>query len=201
MAWLRRNSFQILIIVSILIILAIGVLIFYYNFHNQKFPKNLSDWAYFSSYAGLIVSICNILILGAISTSFNGQNIKLQKPCIIFKISLEEAEKAYYIIKNVGKGAALNIIVKHKNNKGNEKWDSSTICYSLGQNDELKLLWKKGGDEWIAVYDDILGNHYDSNIKGDTMTFNVLNDKLNKMHRSQKSKALWNTQKDEYTEQ
>jgi uncharacterized protein with PQ loop repeat len=197
MRWLKQHKFQIQIIGSIAVIFVLGMLAFYLQFHKQKISDKQSDWASFASYVGLIVSICNLVILGIISVSFSLQNIKLQKPCIIFEISLEEKEKAYYVIKNVGRGAALNILVKYKNDKKNEAWDLSVICYSLGPNDKFKLFWKMGGDEWIAIYDDILGNHYASNIKNDTMTFDELDNESNKKHRAQDSKALWNVQKEE----
>lgn len=183
----------ILIIICILLLIISG-LTYYANFKNASISNETSDWGSFSDYIAPFISLANLILIGFITVFINKTNLLVERPTIIFKI---DDKRESYFIENIGKGAALNIIIKHKNNRNNTDWDSKVLCYSIGQNDKLKIFWKKSSDEWIAYYDDIFDNHYYTDIKDDYLKLGKITAKEYNALKEEHKEVIWNvTMKD-----
>jgi len=164
-------------------------LVFIFNFRYSFISNETSDWGSFSDYLNPFVSLANLILIAFITYFVNKTNLLVEKPTIVFAWDNDNKK---YRIKNIGKGAALNIVLKHKEKRDSEGWDSNVLCYSLGQNDEILIKWSKGEDEWIAYYDDIFDNHYFSNIRDDYVKIGKINNKEYKILKQEEKERIYN---------
>jgi hypothetical protein len=87
-------------------------------------------------------------------------------PILIFKVN---ADKNIWVIQNVGKGVALNILVSYSQKQDN--WEKPTKIYSLTENSEIELSWFEGSLQCSAMYFDYLGNSFSSICQNDDTQF------------------------------
>jgi len=90
----------------------------------------------------------------------------MEKPILAFIYK----ESSKYKVKNVGKGAAINILILHSVVRTQADWTTVTKCYSLGNNDEIELNWASGPDELVAIYFDVFNNIHISEMKDDQLS-------------------------------
>lgn len=81
-------------------------------------------------------------------------------------------EKRYWLLRNVGNGPALNIVVAIKEKHGDESWQKRTRIPPIGRDGEFRLTWL--GDSDVAVmaasYEDFLAADTASGSRGYTVS-------------------------------
>lgn len=184
-------------IISLIIIFAI--IPFSTIFFKQPFSTKLSDWADAATWFSLFVTIITTVFLGYISWSIHenekkrDQDMKLlltsiEKPILTFfsTPATDSSNIDQWWIKNVGKGAALNLSVAHFLSK-EQKWNDVIVdCYSLGGDGstiQLKWLHKTQVNKLLVFYNDTLTEavhisicHSDKTIIGALNNFTDLTD-------------------------
>lgn len=127
-------------------------------------------WAQFSDFLNVFVSIANLLLVTALTYSIyiyqREDESNKSIPMLIFMI---EPETGMCLIKNIGKGPALNVQVSYK--KPNNDWEKPTKIYSFPEGSGLKLDWFDLTGEYIAVYSDYLENDFTSICKDEDTRF------------------------------
>lgn len=147
---------------------------FFLYFRNDVALDKSSGWADLATYMSVFVSLANLavfIILTEKLHSYNQQRddflSKADKPIIIFKL---EKENTNYLAENVGRGAALNIIIKGDLDIPNKCWNEAYHYYSFSANMEKKVCVKKN-NALLALYEDIYGNKYVSYMDEDKLRY------------------------------
>ncbi len=169
------------IIIAISAVLLLGLILYFYNFHDSL-SKNPSDWSYFASFQGIFISIASLILLGYISyMSFKltDSYYKQQNRPIIeishgqYKVNENvNLESCWYLI-NCSKSVARNVIIRFKMNRKEDysKWVS---CYAITDNISQPLIWIHYADVINVCYTDSLyENFYEfeyKDIRGTTKT-------------------------------
>lgn len=174
---MKRSLFLILIVASVLIIIG-PVLFFVFKLGSTNVSRNLSEWSNFSNYWSAFINLANLIVISVLSylifrfdqnrhrESEKRENI-LDRPLLAF---IKNTHGIYYV-KNVGKGAAINIILKSNYVEQSQKWEHVNVLYSLKEGDSLILEWIPQSSMFIAKYQDVFDNSFYSYMKDDTMTF------------------------------
>jgi uncharacterized membrane protein len=90
----------------------------------------------------------------------------LETPIIVFQVHAEPIIQYghavnyhfYWIIKNAGKGPALNVLVKAE---GCDGWENKAVkCYTILSRDTLRIPWIPSAYRIQARYNDIFNNVY-----------------------------------------
>lgn len=158
--WLIRAS-------KIFTLICLGIYI--WHFRNMKWSYETQDWGAFGEYLNFIVTVVNTAILGYLSflvietqrkrDAFETKFIEAaEKPTLIFSFDRASGKWSAY---NVGKGAALNVVIAEGDN--NEEWDhsrrtNSRKCYSLAPEEEFTIEWFKEAGRILGIYSDTLSN-------------------------------------------
>ncbi len=162
------------------IILIIGPVVFYILLQgSSNISRNLSEWADFSNYWSPFISLSSLIILSYLSyivfkfdqNRHRESEIKesiLDRPILAF---IKNRTTNLYYIKNVGKGAAINISLKANLIREKELWQHEAQMYSLKEGDAYSLEWIDVSTMFIAWYQDVFGNAFYSYMEYDYMTF------------------------------
>lgn len=181
------------IIAVIFLVIVICPLILYWIFYGKLTLRNIpfSSWRDFSDYFSLYVSIINVgatIILTYLiitQTKKNHQEIltfqkQAELPVLIF--FMDESSRPNYLIKNIGKGAAMNVslFIRSSSNSQNE-WDLMMPFYSLGSND-FKKSDKTNSCNLLALkYFSVYGDEFYSFMKEETMFHSLNQDEQGKI--------------------
>jgi hypothetical protein len=147
-----------------IILFALGIYLL--RFGKLKISDRPKDWADFSNYINPFFALSGLPILAALSYMVyragirkDEQELKYreisERPIIIFRV---EPGKGRWRIMNLGKGAAMNIIVAYSND--GESWLYPVKCYSLEPNGFLTITWHSPVYAWRAVYNDVFEDNY-----------------------------------------
>lgn len=131
--------------------------------------------------------IINVLTIFFLSYYAYKSNLLIEKPTLVFVLN---EDYGFYKVKNIGKGAALNIIVKYKSSYDSQ-WSQGIKLYSLGNNDEISLDMLDSVHELKVYYDDILGNHHYTTMKDDFLKYGTISDKKYKILISGNMYRVW----------
>src|SRR6266700_817573 len=172
----KRKSFLILLFFPPLLLIGTPMALYFLKFHTFKLSSNPSDWANLGSYFAAFVGLANVYVFTYLTISLYNYNDRrqieeltrqniLDRPIIVFTMYHDDG---YYDMKNIGKGSALNLIIKY-GIEGNS-WKDSRIAYSLKDGDELSLKFTWRTNAILCEYDDIFSNKFISIIEDDKMS-------------------------------
>lgn len=176
-------SNKVLLIVTAIVcglILFIGLGVYLWKFSGAQLSNDPVKWGVYGDYASWIFTAINTLFLSLLSfvlyrsqeqrEKFEANYLEAdQKPIVIFYVDL--ASRTWHI-RNIGKGAALNIIVAD-NLGGVGKWENIYKCYSLGPGEKYPIIWKQNFAQLLAIYNDIFSDKIFTSIcLGDETTIN-----------------------------
>lgn len=207
-------------LLSVIIIVAIisAAIPFFTIFSKQSFSAKLSDWADAASWFSLFVTIITTVFLGYISWNIHENEKRrdndmkslltsIEKPILTFfsTPANDNSNIDLWWIKNVGKGAALNLSVTHFPSNG-EKWNNVlTDCYSLGGDGstiQLKWLNKTQVNKLLVFYNDTLTDrvhisicHKDRTTVSSLDGFSDLKDNSNLILSKDELILLYNTER------
>ena len=167
---MNRIRFSIWAIIAITFVIAIIIpFSLYFSFFNGKLSSKTIEWSNFATFWSAFISIGNIAAVIYLARYF--QKYELERNIIIERpiISIHLKQNSYEIA-NVGKGAALNIIIycaggsDYSINKFTEK----RTCYSLKVHDAFTKEWLNG-ELIIVEYNDIFNEKYYSMMRNDVL--------------------------------
>jgi hypothetical protein len=149
--WLLRLS---------LAVITIGLGVYIFQFQDMKWSNETQDWGAFGEYLNFIITVVNTAILGYLSflvvetqqkrDSFETSYIEAEeKPILIFAV---DAVLNQWYVYNVGKGAALNVVVSRRTFGGD--WIDSRKCYSLAPEEKFVINWFREAYSISGVYSD-----------------------------------------------
>ena len=162
------------------LILIVGPIIAYIFFlGSTSISKNLSEWANFSNYWSPFISLSSLIILAYLSyvvfkfdqnrhIESEKREVILDRPMLAF---IKNRTTNLYYLKNVGKGAAINILLKANLIRDKARWQYKSQMYSLKEGDAYSLEWIETSTMFIAYYQDVFGKAYFSFMEHDYMTF------------------------------
>ena len=177
---------KILVVLFLLGIIGIPTIIYLYHF-SGGYSKKSEDWSNFSSFISMYVALCNLIIFIILTYefySYTQANDKLsdkrvtllERPIISFYLDRLQGS---FCIHNVGKGAALNIIIR--SNIIKDQWMYAFHWYSLRPEQAPELLkWTGNSMEIFATYSDTFGNEYISYMDNNILRIIDLQDKKSK---------------------
>lgn len=82
---------------------------------------------------------------------------------LIFAVNHDQNK---WYVYNVGKGAALNVVIAN-DNPTNGEWINPKKCYSLAPNEKMVITWFQAAHKILGIYTDIFNNNYTSICAGD----------------------------------
>ena len=153
------------IILVSLMILIVGTFPFMCKFSGQKLSDSIQEWGAFGDYFSLIINMLNLLVVGMLSyfvfvlqkrrDEFESTYIEAEeRPTLIFAVDV--ARNQWYIY-NVGKGAALNVIIAEDH--GDKTWQNPKKCYSIASGEKLYIDWFVAAFRILGIYSDIFNNN------------------------------------------
>lgn len=174
-------------------LILLPALVFFLYFRNDVALDKSSGWADLATYMSVFVSLANLavfIILTEKLHSYNQQRddllSKADKPIIIFKLKKENTN---YLAENVGRGAALNVIIKGDLDIPNKCWNEAYHYYSFSANMEKKVCVKKN-NALLAEYEDIYGNEYVSYMDWDKLRYFEIKTENKKREKSEEPEEL-----------
>lgn len=208
----------IIVIIAAIYIILVPVIFYSVYFAKSGFSSNISDWANFSTYWSAFISLANLILFGTLTyfihsfeRSRHAEEMKrqednkkreqiLDRPVLVFS---KQRNENYYDIKNVGKGVAMEPVVKSKYTIDSEEhidgvnvrsWETQYIIYPLMAGFELSLEKAGKTPSLCAVYKDIFGKKYFTMIENDSnKVFSEDEIEENKMEYGQISRPAKNT--------
>ncbi len=182
--WVLIKNYPYLYI-PLTIAILIPLLYYFIVFGKYGLSTNSSSLSNFSGFVNLFVSAANLYIFFILSVKVYEYNAKhdetndsfqrsLERPvCVFITDNKTEDGLDKWKIRNVGRGAALNLHIGFFEN-GADKWDTSLVkTYSLSANEELELKWlhKKQCNRLVAFYGGVVsGQPYCTIGEGDYST-------------------------------
>jgi hypothetical protein len=143
---------RLLIFLIPIIILGTGFIVYFKHFEG-KFSDSAPEWGSYGTYINSFVTLANVSLFIMFSLLVYNYNKLNNRPILTFKTKFKKGKKEIWRIRNIGNGAALNLLVGYKTNAKNE-WISPTVkSYSFGKDDEVII-------DWITGSPDIIGVHY-----------------------------------------
>lgn len=152
---------------------------FYALWFGPSISKDHMVWGEFGNFMSLFVSITNLFIIATL-TMFIAKNEESRdeemrkienskiRPIVIFK---DIGKK--WACRNIGEGAAMNIMIAYKTGNG-RSWENPVKIYSLVPQEVFEIEWRKYGVyQWVAVYYDIRGTVYTSICENDDTDFQI----------------------------
>lgn len=148
------------------------------KFYTGEVSNDTGDWGAFSDYLNPFIALLNLIVLIILSNAvrrneadryaFEKKFIEAgEKPILIFWDN--QNDNSWYV-KNIGKGAALNIYITHLN--GQAEIQSIVKCYSLAVGEEKKLVWIREAFQIIGTYQDLHNNYYTARCQDDLTSHN-----------------------------
>jgi len=141
--------------------------------------KNRTVWGEFGDFMSVFVAIANLVVVSSLTyfiakiedkrdeENRNLENSKI-RPILIFK---DIGKK--WACRNVGEGAAMNIMIAYKT-KSTLSWENPIKIYSLVPKEEFEIEWRKYQVfQWSAVYYDIHGTVFTSICENDDTVFEI----------------------------
>lgn len=174
-------------------LILLPALAFFLYFRNDVALDKSSGWADLATYMSVFVSLANLavfIILTEKLHSYNQQRddflSKADKPIIIFKLKTKNSN---YLAENVGRGAALNVIIKGDLDIPNKCWKEVYHYYSFSANME-KDVCVKNNNALLALYEDIYGNEYVSYMDWDKLRYFEIKTENKKREKSEEPEEL-----------
>lgn len=175
----------------ILLVSPVGLYVYqfaYWHNHTWFDSFNLSDdkdiWAKFGDFLNVWVSLSSLTILSMLtyyihSIDKNREDFR-NRPLLIYK---RDVETGKWKIKNIGNGAALNII--HSDTNDENVWDNNLDKFhSLMSGEDFILEYPSTGKIMCAVYYDIHGKVYSSLCKDEDTKISIGEDRFKNMDKS-----------------
>ena len=157
-----------LIILSVLVIIV--PLILYVSTFGKFLSHEKEVWGQFGDFFNMFVSMASLIIISTLTYIIyiyqKEDESNKSIPILIFKVN---ATKKVWVVQNVGKGVALNILISYS--KQLDSWEKPTKIYSLTENSELELFWFEPSLQCSAMYFDYLGNSFSSICQNDDTQF------------------------------
>ena len=155
-----------LLIIIIVFCCLLPLLFYIYMFAGNGFSRNSGNWANFSTYLSLFISVGNLVVFAILTYAIHKYNlrkdidtqrqIELQnKPVLAFT---KQTKEQFYSLVNVGKSSALNVIVH--SHLENNKWQQAYLLYSINTGSVYSLKWTTDCNALYAEYYDNFGNRY-----------------------------------------
>lgn len=182
---MKKEKLLKLIIGIVIAVIAIGILPYIIFFGKYYISNKSQDWGAFGDYFSFIINVANLVVVGVLSyfvfilqkdrDNFEIRYIEAsERPILIFAVDVK-VNKWY--VYNVGKGAALNIVIA--DDDGKEKWQNPMKCYSLASGEKLLITWFTPAYRILGIYSDIFSTHLYSSICKSDETFTEKYDLLN----------------------
>jgi hypothetical protein len=156
------------LILVILFTVGIPVYVYFRHFGKNGTSGLTSDWSNFSNYFYSFVSFCNLILFAILTFYIHQYNlsndkalekrtIMLDRPIISFYLNRHDG---VFYIHNVGKGSAINVIIKSDLTNSAE-WQYAYIWYSVVMDQKgEKMAWTGNSMQICATYSDSMGNNY-----------------------------------------
>ena len=147
----------------------------------------ITDYGSVADYLNLEIFIIIAILVYSADRKRHRESSKLvedlNKPIIGFIMNKKEDDEKYRIV-NYGKGPAFNIVAAFKDkNEGklDADWREHYLCYSLKENEDRLLKWKKGGHMWIVRFNDLFNHTYCTICQDDKIEIIDLRDNKNEI--------------------
>ncbi|MDB5199100.1 MAG: hypothetical protein JWO92_1063 [Chitinophagaceae bacterium] len=141
-----------------LLILGCGWFIYFNNFEG-KFSTEPTPWGSYGTFINSFVTLANVSLFLMFSLLVYRYNRTVNSPILTFKTKIKK-KREVWIIKNIGNGPAMNLLVAYKTD-ANEHWIHPAVkCYSLGKDDSVTLDWIDNPDVIGVYYTDIFKNEF-----------------------------------------
>lgn len=164
----NRSPLSWLMVASVIFV-TVCLVIYMVHFNGMKWSYETQDWGAFGEYLNFIFTVVNTAILGYLSLlvfqaqlkrdAFESKYIEAQeKPILIFSFDRENGKWSAY---NVGKGAALNVMISEGDNAiewTNENWTNARKCYSLAPEEKFTIEWFAEAGRILGIYSDSLSS-------------------------------------------
>jgi hypothetical protein len=155
--------------------IVLPALIYILKFSGLPIAEDDSKWANFSTYLGGFFTLANVAAFVVLTLEIHQYNLNrdresrryaelVNQPVISF-YSIGKASR--YNIHNVGRGAAINVVVK--GHFHNNQWQNAYILYAIAPEISKELTWSQNCNELMAEYYDISGRKYISFMDNDTL--------------------------------
>lgn len=141
-----------------LLILGCGWLIYFNNF-DGKFSTEPTPWGSYGTFINSFVTLANVSLFLMFSLLVYRYNRTVNSPTLTFKTKIKK-KREVWIIKNIGNGPALNLVVSYKNDATEDWIEPAVKCYSLGKDDSVTLDWIDNPDVIGVFYTDIFKNEF-----------------------------------------
>src|SRR5450631_4674293 len=114
-------------ILSVIIVICFGILFYFIHFFHFALSDDTKDWGSFGTYINVFVTTSNLIILIWFSNLLNNYNKAkdtqetefkktIERPILIFSNTGYPGET--WLVKNIGKGAALNLLLFEAPDRG-----------------------------------------------------------------------------------
>jgi hypothetical protein len=150
-------------------VIAAGLFFYVVHFFNNPISDKTSDWESFSSYINPFIAFANLIIFVWFSYLVYKYNLEKDNQDDLFKRTTERPVLVFvnpgetnevWAVKNIGKGAALNLKI-FESPERNVQWIlPGTKCYSLGNGETLNLDWLKAANMIVVLYEDVFSTKY-----------------------------------------
>jgi len=164
------NKLTVRLIILLILIVSIAVpFTFYFVSFHGSLSHQVADWGYFSTFWIAFITLANTVAIVTLTYYFQSAESTratiLDRP--IISISRNHAGTGY-VLANIGKGAALNILCycSSSNDFEQKKFTQKRICYSLKNGDSFEKDWLNGS-LIIVEYSDIFNQIYFSMMQRD----------------------------------
>ena len=172
----RLNNLKNILVVTIVASCLAPALLYMFVFAGYGLSKDTINWANFSIFLSIFLSLGNLIVFSLLTYAVHQYNLNkdmdakrqievLNKPVLAFS---KQAKSEYYLILNVGKSSALNVIVRSHLN--HNKWQQVYLLYSIAANARDPLKWTTDCNALSAEYSDNFGNKYVSLMRNDYLT-------------------------------
>jgi hypothetical protein len=158
-----------LAIILAILVIVVGLTAYSFHFSSRSISGDTRDWSYFSTYINPFVTLANLTIFIWFSNLVFTYNSKKDSQEALFKKVIERpvliftnagVENEIWVVKNIGKGAALNLKIFESSGRS-DKWKIPvTKCYSLGSGETLKLDWLSYANIIGVLYEDVFSTKY-----------------------------------------
>jgi uncharacterized membrane protein len=177
---MKNKTFLIILGVLSLLLIIIPFILYVCTF-GGSLSHNREVWGQFGDFFNMFVSMASLIVVSTLTYIIyiyqredESNKLKYQRedesnksiPILIFKVN---AVKKVWVVQNVGKGVALNILVSYSKTQGN--WEIPTKIYSLTENSEIELSWFEPSEQCSAMYYDYLENSFSSICQKDDTQF------------------------------
>jgi hypothetical protein len=164
----NKQTVRFIILLIIVVSIAIPLIFYFISFHG-RLSNQAADWGYFSTFWIAFITLANTIAI--ITLTYYFQSAEATRATILDRpvVSISRNSGGTgYILSNIGKGAALNILCYCSSSPDFEqnKFTQKRICYSLKNGDSFAKDWLNGS-LIIVEYTDIFNLTYFSMMQND----------------------------------